>query len=54
MEDFTEYLLVTKERLEGEKKATEVQNEEQALKIKVKEETAHKRIISKLQKDANP
>lgn len=40
MEDFTEYLLNQKERLEDEKKITETQNEEFSVQLKVKEETA--------------
>lgn len=54
MEEFTNFLLDQKDRLEDEKKQTDEANEDLAKQVRVREETAQKRIINKLQKDRNP
>lgn len=53
-EAFTEYLLEKKERYDEDKKHTDETNEDLDRQVRTKEETAQKRIISKLQKDRNP
>lgn len=54
MEAFTNFLLDQKDKLDDMKKATDEANDDLAKQVRIREETAQKRIINKLNKDRNP